>query len=98
MSKIGYILISTEYQETTIQQEIMSTYHTNRIFSEKISGATTDHPRLKAMLDFVREGDTLYVESIGRLGRSTRDLLNIIDTLTDKDVNFISHKENGLVC
>ena len=46
------------------------------------------------MLDYVREGDTLYVESISRLGRSTRDLLNIIDTLTDKGVTLISHKEN----
>ena len=45
------------------------------------------------MLDYVREGDTLYVESISRLGRSTKDLLNIIDTLTDKGVTLISHKE-----
>ena len=46
------------------------------------------------MLDFVREGDTLYVESISRLERSTKDLLNIIDTLTDKGVTLVSHKEN----
>lgn len=45
------------------------------------------------MLDYVREGDTLYIESISRLGRSTKDLLNIIDTLTDKGVTLISHKE-----
>lgn len=94
MSKIGYIRVSTEHQETARQQEIMSTYHTNRIFSEKISGATSDRPQLKAMLDYVREGDTLYVESISRLGRSTKDLLNIIDTLTDKGVTLVSHKEN----
>ena len=50
-------------------------------------------PQLRAMLDYVREGDTLYVESISRLGRSTKDLLNIIDTLTDKGVTLISHKE-----
>ena len=43
--------------------------------------------------EYVREGDTLYVESISRLGRSTKDLLNIIDTLTDKGVTLISHKE-----
>ena len=46
------------------------------------------------MLDYVREGDTLYIENISRLGRSTKDLLNIIDTLTDKGVTLISHKEN----
>lgn len=94
MSKIGYIRVSTEHQETARQQEIMSSYQVDRIFSEKLSGASTDRPQLKAMLvDYVREGDTLYVESISRLGRSAKDLLNIIDTLTDKKVTLISHKE-----
>ena len=93
MSKIGYIRVSTEHQETARQQEIMDSYQVDRIFSEKISGANTDRPQLHAMLDFVREGDTLYVESISRLGSSTKDLLNIIDTLTEKGVTLISHKE-----
>ena len=93
MSKIGYIRVSTEHQETARQQEIMSSYQVDRIFSEKLSGAITDRPQLKAMLDYVREGDTLYVESISRLGRSVKNLLNIIDTLTDKKVTLISHKE-----
>ena len=93
MSKIGYIRVSTEHQETARQQEIMCDYQVDRIFSEKLSGANTDRPQLRAMLDYVREGDTLYVESISRLGRSTKDLLNIIDTLTDKGVTLISHKE-----
>ena len=94
MSKIGYIRVSTEHQETARQQEIMDSNHVDRIFSEKLSGANADRPQLRAMLDYVREGDTLYVESISRLGRSTRDLLNIIDTLTDKGVTLVSHKEN----
>ena len=72
----------------------MYDYQVDRIFSEKISGANKDRPQLKAMLDYVREGDTLYIESISRLGRSTNDLLNIIDTLTEKGVTLISHKEN----
>ncbi len=82
MSKIGYIRVSTEHQETARQQEIMCGYQVDRIFSEKISGANKVRPQLRAMLDYVREGDTLYVESISRLGRSTKDLLNIIDTNT----------------
>ncbi len=116
MSRIGYIRVSTEHQETARQQEIMDSYQVDRIFSEKISGANADRPQLKAMLDYVREpfmieissgpaslkamldyvreGDTLYIESISRLGRSTKDLLNIIDTLTEKGVTLISHKEN----
>ena len=93
MSKIGYIRVSTEHQETARQQEIMCDYQVDRIFSEKLSGANADRPQLRAILDYVREGDTLYVESISRLGRSTKDLLNIIDTLTDKGVTLISHKE-----
>ena len=93
MSKIGYIRVSTEHQATARQQEIMDSYQVDRIFSEKLSGASTDRPQLKAMLDYVREGDTLYIESISRLGCSAKDLLNIIDTLTDKKVTLISHKE-----
>ena len=93
MSKIGYIRVSTEHQATARQPEILCDYQEFRIFSEKLSGANTDRPQLRAMLDYVREGDTLFVESISRLGRSTKDLLNIIDTLTDKGVTLISHKE-----
>ena len=77
MSKIGYIRVSTEKQETARQQEIMNNYQVDRIFSEKLSGANTDRPQLKAMLDYVREGDTLYIESISRLGRSAKDLLQL---------------------
>jgi DNA invertase Pin-like site-specific DNA recombinase len=94
MSKIGYIRVSTEHQEAARQQEIMGDYQVDRIFSEKLSGANTDRPQLKAMLDYVREGDTLFIESISRLGRSTKDLLNIIDALAEKGVSLISHKEN----
>ncbi len=89
MSKIGYIRVSTEHQETARQQEIMCDYQVDRIFSEKLSVSTqnaslfaTDRPQLRASPNYVREGDTLYIESISRLGRSTKDLLNIIDTDT----------------
>ena len=95
MSKIGYIRVSTEHQETARQQEIMCDYQVDRIFSEKISGANKDRPQLRAMLDYVREGDTLYIESISRLGRSTKDLLNIIDTLTDKGVTLVSNTNSN---
>ena len=95
MSKIGYIRVSTEHQETARQQEIMDSYQVDRTFSEKISGANKDRSQLKAMLDYVREGDTLYIESISRLGRSTKDLLNIIDTLTDKGVTLVSNTNSN---
>ena len=97
MSKIGYIRVSTEHQETARQQEIMDNYQVDRIFAEKISGANKDRPQLKAMLDYVREGDTLYIESISRLGRSTKDLLNIIDTLTEKGVTLVSNTNSNTI-
>ena len=84
-------ILSTELEK---QQEIMENYKVERIFSEKLSGANKERPQLKAMLEYIREGDVLYVESISRLGRSTKDLLNIIDALTDKGVTLVSNKEN----
>ena len=86
MSKIGYVRVSTEHQETARQEAIMEQYQVERVFAEKISGKNANRPELKAMLDYVREGDTLYIESISRLGRSTRDLLIIIDVLQSEYV------------
>ena len=94
MGKIGYIRVSTEHQETARQEAIMEQYQVERLFAEKMSGKNADRPELKAMLEYVREGDTLYIESISRLGRSTRDLLNIIDVLQRKGVTLVSSKEN----
>ena len=73
----------------------MCGYQVGRIFSEKISGVSKVRPQLKAMLAYVREGDTLYIESISRLGRSTKDLLNIIHTLNEKGVNLITDSPTG---
>ena len=54
MSKIGYIRVSTEHQETARQQDIMCSYQVDRILSEKISGANKDRPQLRAMLDYLQ--------------------------------------------
>ena len=96
-SQIGYFDMATEEVKIfdySNEDNDMSFYQVDRIFSEKLSGANADRPQLLAMLDYVREGDTLYIESISRLGRSTKDLLNIIDTLTEKGVTLVSNKEN----
>ena len=60
MSKIGYIRVSTEHQETARQQEIMGNYKVDRIFSEKLSGANTDRPQLRAMLDLKMQKPPLF--------------------------------------
>ena len=94
MSKIGYIRVSTEHQETARQEELMKNLGIEKIFMEKQSGKDTTRPELTKMLNYVRAGDELYVESISRLSRSIKDLLNIMDTLQEKEVKFISHKES----
>lgn len=72
----------------------MKTPGVEKVFTEKISGKDTNRPEFLKMLDYLREGDTLYVESISRLSRSIRDLLKTIDTLSEKGVTFVSQKEN----
>lgn len=64
------------------------------MFIEKISGKTTNRPQLKKMIEYVREGDILYIESISRLARSTHDLLAIVQQLQGKNVEIVSLKEN----
>ena len=73
---VAYIRVSTEEQNTARQEEAIKRFDVERIFLEKISGKNTDRPQLKAMLDYVREGDTLIVESYSRLARNTSDLVD----------------------
>lgn len=94
MSKIGYIRVSTEEQETARQEELLNSYNLDRIFMEKLSGKNTDRPEFKKMMDYLRDGDILVVESISRLSRSIRDLLKIVDTLNTKCVHLVVIKEN----
>jgi len=93
MSKIGYIRVSSLEQKTDRQDAALSELGVERIFAEKISGKNADRPELKKMLDYIREGDTLYIESISRLARSTKDLLAIVSQLQEKKVELISLKE-----
>lgn len=92
--KVAYIRVSTEGQNTARQEEAMREIGVEKCYTEKVSGKNTDREQLKAMMEFLREGDTLIVESYSRLARSTTDLLNIIGELDKKGVSFISLKEN----
>lgn len=91
---IAYIRVSTKEQNTGRQLEAMKTYNIGRIFEEKVSGKNTNRPELQAMLEYAREGDTIYIESFSRLARNMLDLLTIIDCLTKKSIGFVSLKEN----
>lgn len=91
---IAYVRVSTQEQNTGRQFEALKQHNIEKIFEEKISGKNTNRPQLKALKEFAREGDTIYIESISRLARSTRDFLNIVDELAAKNISLVSLKEN----
>lgn len=86
--------VSTQDQNTARQEVLMSDLGVDKIYIDRASGKDTARKELQAMLLYVREGDTVIVESYSRLARSTRDLLDILETLKDKGVDFISRKES----
>ena len=92
--KVGYIRVSTAEQNTARQEVLLEELGVSRVYIDKMSGKSADRPKLKEMLEFVREGDMVVVESISRFARNTRDLLELVDMLTEKGVEFISKKEN----
>ncbi len=91
--KIGYIRVSTQAQNTMRQEVLMQELGVDEVYIDRLSGKNTDRPELKKMMDYVRKGDTVIVESISRFARNTRDLLVLIEKLTEKGVEFVSRKE-----
>lgn len=92
--RIAYIRVSAVDQNLESQKELLQKCTINKWFEEKISGRNTDRPQLQAMLEYVREGDTVYVKDLSRLARNTKDLLDIVEYLTNKGVALKSIKEN----
>ena len=92
--KVGYVRCSTAAQNEARQMKMMEDHNIEKVFVDKASGKDTDRENYKAMMTFVRAGDSVTVESISRIARNTRDLLSIISTLTEKGVEFISLKES----
>ncbi len=91
--KIGYVRVSTKEQNTARQEELMKSLGVDKVYIDKMSGRNTDRPALKEMMNFVREGDSVIVESISRFARNTKDLLELTEQLNNKQVQFISQKE-----
>lgn len=92
--RVGYIRVSTvEQHEDRQVKDLTENAKVSKVFIDKLSGKDTNRPQLNAMIDYVREGDTVVVSEYSRLARSTKDLLNIIDTLENKGVTVISMKE-----
>ncbi|WP_295762521.1 recombinase family protein [uncultured Oscillibacter sp.] len=92
--KVGYVRISTKEQNTARQDELMRQLDVEKVYTDKMSGKSTERPELQRMMDFVREGDTVIVESFSRFARNTRDLLDLVDALKEKKVQFVSKKES----
>lgn len=91
---VAYVRVSTIDQNEARQLEALEKHNIEKWFIEKISGKDTNRPKLQELLDYVREGDTVYIHDFSRLARSTKDLLEIIELLAAKNVNLVSNKEN----
>ena len=92
--KIGYIRVSTQEQNTVRQEALMESLGVDEVYIDRMSGKNTGRPELRRMLEYVRRGDTVIVESISRFARNTRDLLELVENLTAKGVEFVSQKES----
>lgn len=92
--KIGYVRVSTEEQNEQRQIQSLNKYNINKWFTEKVSAKDMNRQKLQEMLDYAREGDTVYIHDFSRIARSTKDLLNIIEILNNKGVYLVSNKEN----
>lgn len=94
MANIAYVRVSTVEQNEERQTEALQKHNIDKWFTEKVSGKNMKRPKLEAMLDYVREGDTVYIHDLSRLARSTKDLLDIVEQLQAKGVELVSNKES----
>lgn len=89
----GYARVSTEQQNLDRQLDALEKYGVDMIYNEKMTGTKRDRPELEKMLDRMTEGDTVVVESLSRLGRSTKDLIELTELFEQKGVHLVSLKE-----
>ena len=82
--KIGYIRVSTLEQNTMRQEALMEALGVDEVYIDRMSGKNTNRPELQKMMEYVRKGDAVIVESISRFARNTRDLLELVEQLTAK--------------
>jgi len=90
----GYARVSTESQNLNRQLDALKKYGVDQIYNEKMTGTKRDRPELEKMLDRMTAGDTVVIESLSRLGRSTKDLIELTEIFHSKGVNLVSLKES----
>lgn len=92
--KIGYARVSTIEQNEASQLDALNSASCERIFVEKCSGKSKVRPELDSMIDTLRKGDIVVVQRLDRLGRSLKDLIELLDGFKQQGVQFISLNEN----
>jgi len=96
MSKIAYIRVSSEKQNTARQKKALKEVGCEMFYEEKISGKDTDRPELQRMLTEIKQGDIVIVHEISRLSRSVKDLISIVEQIKERGASLKSLKESWL--
>ncbi len=91
---VGYVRVSTREQNPEMQEDALKAAGCGRVFSERISTRKEKRPELEAAMDYCREGDVLVVWRLDRLGRSIRELIELVGKLQERGVGFRSLQEN----
>lgn len=90
----GYARVSTEAQNLDRQLDALKQFGVDAIYNEKMTGTKKDRPELNKLLERITEGDTVVIESLSRLGRSTKDLIELTELFNSKGVRLVSLKES----
>lgn len=91
---IAYVRVSTVEQNEARQREALKKHNIEKWFMEKVSAKDTNRPELQKMLDFCRDGDTIFILDFSRIARNVKDLLDIVERLQAKGVDLVSEKES----
>ena len=91
---VGYARVSTLEQNLDRQLDLLRAYGVEKIYTEKMTGTKKDRPELSKLLDRLEKGDTVVIESLSRLGRSTKDLIELVELFQAKGVELVSLKES----
>jgi len=91
---LGYARVSTDEQNLDRQIDALNKFGVDIIFNEKMSGTKRERPELNKLIERISAGDTVVIESLSRLGRSTKDLLELTELFNSRGVNLVSLKES----
>lgn len=91
---LAYVRVSTEDQNEARQIEALKKYNIEKWFTEKVSAKDTNRPKFQSLIEFAREGDTVYIHDFSRLARNTADLLKVVEDFNKRGIILVSNHEN----